>query len=250
MAAANRLTLIVFPANRCGKTLFQKAQKNKCNTLTETAVVATLCPAPTKKKVSGSIIQVGIGKDDQMEPNTCPETEPYLKRCDSGVTSMETKRELEEPAAPPVAKRVKALPADDDEDEESSSDESWEPSDDEEEEEEENEGEQVDQQVSTRVIKTRSKGPASPPTVADINQVMDGVDEEIDNESDFSSTTEEDEEEDEEDEDDGEEEEEEEEEDDDEYSDDDSFVTSDEEEPCHCCNGPASPKEEVDDGAA
>ena len=59
MAAANRLTLIVFPANRRGKTLFHFMwQKKK---LTKTDVVATLllCAGQTKKNVSRSIIQVG-----------------------------------------------------------------------------------------------------------------------------------------------------------------------------------------------
>ncbi len=113
----------------------------------------------------------------------------------------------------------------------SSSDESWHP---------DTEEEEVDVPVS-RLIKTRSRGPASPtPADMNINEVMDATDDVVDNESDFSSSTEEESEEDEDDDDeddDLEEEEDESDTEDDGYSDDDSFVTSDDDSaPCaECC---------------
>jgi ribonuclease E len=111
----------------------------------------------------------------------------------------------------------------------SSSDESWHP-------DTESEEEEVDAPVS-RLIKTRSRGPASPPPAEmNINEVMDATDDVVDNESDFSSSTEEEseEEEDDDDEDDDLEEEDESDTEDDGYSDDDSFVTSDDEDSAPC----------------
>ena len=111
----------------------------------------------------------------------------------------------------------------------SSSDESWHP---------DTEEEEVDAPVS-RLIKTRSRGPASPtPADMNINEVMDATDDVVDNESDFSSSTEEESEEDEDDDDEDDDLEEEDESDteDDGYSDDDSFVTSDDDSaPCAEC---------------
>jgi hypothetical protein len=111
----------------------------------------------------------------------------------------------------------------------SSSDESWHP-------DTESEEEEVDAPVS-RLIKTRSRGPASPtPADMNINEVMDATDDVVDNESDFSSSTEGGSDED-EDEDDDLEDGDESDTEDDGYSDDDSFVTSDDDcaAPCAEC---------------
>jgi hypothetical protein len=170
-----------------------------------------------------------------MEPAVCTETETYLNQLDGTAPEMDTKRKPDEvEQVEPAIKRTKYDHSDE---EESSSDESWAPS------EESSAEEETDKPVPTRNIKTRSKGPASPSTAQDINKVMDGVDDEVDNESDFSSTTDEDNADDEESSDEEEEEDEESEGSDDEYSDDDSFVTSDGEE-CEegCCDAVEDPK--------
>jgi len=113
---------------------------------------------------------------------------------------------------------------------ESTSDDTWTPPSSEEEEE----GDSMVATVAPSTRQLRSRGPV-PRLVADeVNPIMDKADEEVNNESDFSTTTDEDEEEeDEEEEDDDDDDEEDDDESDTEedgYSDDDSFVTSDEEE--------------------
>ena len=89
--------------------------------------------------------------------------------------------------------------------------------------------EEEEDDAAPRLIKTRSKGPASPPPVADINEVMDNADEVVNDESDFSDSTEEDSEEEESSEEDDEDEDDESDTEEDGYSDDDSFVTSSDE---------------------
>ena len=107
---------------------------------------------------------------------------------------------------------------------ESTSDDTWTPP--------SSEDETPSADVATPVVtrQLRSRGPVQRPLADAVNVIMDKVDEEIDNESDFSTTTDEDEEEEDDSDDDDDDEDDESDTEEDGYSDDDSFVTSGEEE--------------------
>jgi len=169
-----------------------------------------------------------------IAPTTCQIPDVYKSQTKhaQATVAMSTPTENDQPTKKrKVLRRKEGEVAPTDEwGSESTSDDTWTPPSSEEEEE----GDSMVATVAPSTRQLRSRGPV-PRLVADeVNPIMDKADEEVNNESDFSTTTDEDEEEeDEEEEDDDDDDEEDDDESDTEedgYSDDDSFVTSDEEE--------------------